>query len=96
MTSAHAFRVVAGSNPWSAKRYEGDDIRAALAAFYEALPDGPCLMRHDVHSVTGEPMIEVRDALTGKMVAALYGVTAAEWRAALAQNAALFGEGSLH
>lgn len=94
--STHAFRVVAGSNPLSAKLYEGDDIRAALEVFYEALPDGPFKMRHDVHSVTGEPMIEVRDAITGKMVAALYGITAGQWRAALALDAALFGDGRPH
>jgi hypothetical protein len=59
--------------------YEGNDLAGACAMFQSVLPTMHNFqMRSDSHSVTGEPMVEVRHAETGRMVAALYGASREE------------------
>ena len=87
---APGFRVLAGPSSAPAKLYKGDDIREALRLFHDALPDGPFSLSHSTHVVTGEPSIIARNA-EGKIVAALYGVTAGEWQEALRQHSGLIG-----
>lgn len=56
--------------------YMGEDIDAALKAFVDAFPtDIVITLRGGMHIFRNEPLVECRNAVTGKMIAALIGVS---------------------
>ena len=75
----HKYRVVAGANPLPALVYEGEDRIAAVQAFYDSWPKAGVNFHPGFHSVTGEPMVEMRRSDDNTMAAALYGISAEEW-----------------